>query len=57
MKSKSANFDSELEAQVDLLVEASVIGGQELKTQFSSFVSFINKDGNMYLLLQKLNYS
>jgi hypothetical protein len=57
MKSKSANFDSELEAQVDLLVEASVIGGQELKTQFSSFVKFINKDGNMYLLLQKLNYS
>jgi hypothetical protein len=56
MKSKASNFDSELEAQIDLLVEASVMGGQKLKTQFSSFVNFISKDGNMYLLLQKLKY-
>ncbi len=45
MKSKASNFDSELEAQIDLLVEASVMGGQKLKTQFSSFVNFISKDG------------
>jgi len=57
MKSRNANFDSELEAQVDLLVEASVRWWADLKAQFSSFVNFINKDGNMYLLLQKLNYS
>ncbi len=56
MKSKASNFDSEIEAQIDLLVEASVMWGQKLKTQFSSFVNFISKDGNMYLLLQKLNY-
>lgn len=57
MKSKAAGFDSELEAQVDLLVEASMVWWKDLKTQFSSFINFINKDGNMYLLLQKLNYS
>ncbi|NDK08190.1 hypothetical protein EOM39_02990 [Candidatus Gracilibacteria bacterium] len=57
MKSKAATFDSEFEAQVDLLVEASLVGGQELDTQFSSFINFISKDGNMYFLLQKLQYS
>lgn len=56
-KSKAANFDSELEAQVDLLFEASMAGWQDMKAQFSSFVNFISKDGNMYLLLEKLNYS
>lgn len=56
-KAKAANFDSEFEAQVDLLVEASLVWWKELKTQFSSFVNFISKDGNMYLLLEKLNYS
>lgn len=57
MKSKAANFDSEFEAQVDLLVEASLVWWKEFKTQFSSFVNFISKDGNMYFLLQKLDYS
>lgn len=57
IKSRNANFDSELEAQIDLLVDASVRWWAELKVQFSSFVNFISKDGNMYLLLQKLNYS
>lgn len=56
-KAKTANFDSEFEAQVNLLVEASLVWWQEFKTQFSSFVNFISKDGNMYLLLEKLNYS
>lgn len=57
MKSKAATFDSEFEAQVDLLVEASLVWWQELDTQFSSFINFISKDWNMYFLLQKLQYS
>ncbi len=57
IKSRNANFDSELEAQVDLLTEASMVWWVKLKSQFSSFINFISKDGNMYLLLQKLNYS
>ncbi len=57
INSRSANFDSQLEAQIDLLVESSMRWSKNMKTQFSSFVNFINKDGNMYLLLQKLKYS
>lgn len=56
-KSKTLNFDSEFKAQVDLLVDASLRWIPELKTQFSSFVNFISKDWNFYILLEKLQYS
>ncbi len=56
-KSKTSNFDSEFKSQVDLLIEASIKWMPELKTQFSSFIDFITKDGNYYLLMNKLEYS
>nr|MDD3720151.1 hypothetical protein [Candidatus Gracilibacteria bacterium] len=55
--SKISNFDSEFKAQVDLLINSSLRGGEDFKTQFSSFINFISKDGNIYILLDKLNYS
>lgn len=55
--SKTSNFDSEFKAQVDLLIDASLKWAPEFKSQFSSFVNFISKDGNFYVLLDKLNYS
>ncbi len=57
MKSKTATFNSEFESQVDLLIDASIKWEKAFKAQFSSFVNFINKDWNIYILLNKLNYS
>lgn len=55
--SKISNFDSEFKAQVDLLINSSLRWWEDFKTQFSSFINFISKDGNIYILLDKLNYS
>ncbi|MDD3302507.1 MAG: hypothetical protein PHN31_03050 [Candidatus Gracilibacteria bacterium] len=53
----SSNFDSELDTQLDLLLDASLVGGKTFNTQLSSFVKFVSKDGNIYMLFDKLNYS
>ncbi len=56
-KIKTEKFDSELQSQMDLLIESSLIWKDSFKVQFSSFVDFITKDSNIYLLMNKLNYS
>ncbi|MFA5916997.1 MAG: hypothetical protein WC850_02035 [Candidatus Gracilibacteria bacterium] len=56
-KINNEKFDSELQSQVDLLIEASLIGKKSFNIQFSSFVDFITKDSNIYLLMNKLKYS
>ncbi len=56
-KINNEKFDSELQSQIDLLIETSLIWKESFKIQFSSFVDFITKDSNMYLLMNKLKYS
>lgn len=56
-KLSNEKFDSELKTQIDLLVEASVKWKESLKLQFSTFIDFIVKDSNIYLLMNKLKYS
>jgi len=56
-KASSSNFDSELQTQLDLLLDASLVWWKTFNTQLSSFVNFISKDWNMYLLFDKLSYS
>lgn len=56
-KINNEKFDSELQSQVDLLIEASLIWKKSFNIQFSSFVDFITKDSNIYLLMNKLKYS
>lgn len=56
-KAKMANFDSAFEAQIDMLIDASIKGEAAFKSQFSSFVNYISKDWNLYILFDKLTYS
>ncbi len=56
-KLSNEKFDSELQSQINLLVEASMKWKESLKVQFSTFIDFIIKDSNIYLLMNKLKYS
>ena len=48
-------FDSQLKGQIEWLIDATMQGEESFKIQLSWFMDFISKDGNMYLLLEKLN--
>ena len=52
---QTANFDSQLKWQIDAMLNASIQWEEEFKIQFSWFIDFISKDGNIYLLLERLN--
>ncbi len=52
---KASNFDSELKWQINALINASIEGEEEFKLKLSWFIDFISKDGNIYMLLEKLN--
>ncbi|MDD3646686.1 MAG: hypothetical protein PHH06_04760 [Candidatus Gracilibacteria bacterium] len=54
--SKVSNYDSQLNGQLNAFIDADIAGDQDdINMQFSSFLDFISKDGNLYLLLKDLN--
>lgn len=57
ISSKKAGFDTALQTEISALIKASIEWQEAVNMQFSSFLDFIWKDGNFYLLLEKLNYS
>lgn len=57
IKSKQSWFDSQFQAQLDLFLEENLRWNKNIKTQFSSFIDFIKKDENVFLLLKNLQYS
>lgn len=54
-ESKTNNFDSQLKWQFKAIVEALPKWDDEIRLQLNSFVDFISKDWNVYLLLKELN--
>lgn len=54
-ESKTNNFDSQLKWQFKAIVEALPKWDDEVRLQINSFVDFISKDWNIYLLLKELN--
>lgn len=53
---KSDVFDSQITGYMDGFVAASMRGGDDINLQIKSFLDFISKDGNMYLLMEKLSF-
>ncbi len=53
--SKASWFDSQLSWQLKALVEAVPKWEDSIKFQMESFIDFISKKGNIYLLMNKLN--
>jgi len=54
-ESKTNNFDSQLKWQFKAIVEALPKWDDEVRLQLNSFVDFISKDWNIYLLIKELN--
>lgn len=54
--SKQALFDQQLTAEVSAFIDAT-LSGEDIKAQGKSLIDFISKDGNMYLLAEKLEVS
>ena len=52
---KSSNFDSQFTWELEALINTIPKWWDEIKLQLTSFIDFISKDGNMYLLIDKLN--
>lgn len=52
---KNSNFDSELNWQIEAIIDASLKWEEDFKLQLSTFIDFISKDWNIYVLLDKLN--
>ncbi|USN57885.1 MAG: hypothetical protein H6767_06050 [Candidatus Peribacteria bacterium] len=57
MSAKASNFDAQISGKVEALVDASLKGQEAFTYELSSFIDFISKDGNLYLLLDKLDVS
>lgn len=51
---KNSNFDSSFTTQIEALINAAPKWEEALKLQFSSFIDFISKDWNAYILLKDL---
>ncbi|MDD3793190.1 MAG: hypothetical protein PHI37_00045 [Candidatus Gracilibacteria bacterium] len=49
------NFDSQLKGQLKAILDAIPAGQEQIKFELNTFVDFISKDGNIYLLLKDLN--
>lgn len=54
-ESKTNNFDSQLKWQFKAIVEALPKWENEVRLQLNSFIDFISKDWNIYLLFKELN--
>ena len=52
---KNSNFNSSFKAEIEALIEAAPKWEKAMKLQFNSFIDFISKDWNMYILLKDLN--
>lgn len=50
-----SNFDSQIKWKIKWLIDASIKWKEEFKIELSTFLDFITKDSNMYLLLENLN--
>jgi len=55
-EAKSDLFDSKLTGYIDGFIKSS-IKGENTDFQIKSFIDFISKDGNMYILMDKLNFT
>ncbi len=53
--SNVSNFDYQLKWKIETLINALPKWEDEIKFQLSSFIDFISKDWNIYLLLKELN--
>jgi len=51
---RANQFDSDFSGHVSAMIEASFQGAEEMKFELDSFLDFISKDGNMYILVDKL---
>jgi len=49
------NFDSQLKWQLKAIVDAMPVWQEQVKFELNTFVDFISKDWNIYLLLKNLN--
>lgn len=49
------NFDSQLKWQLKAILDAIPAWQEQIKFELNTFVDFISKDGNIYLLLKDLN--
>lgn len=54
---KASNFDSQISWNVNLNVDSKIKWEDEMSLNLSTFLDFISKDWNMYLLLQDFNIS
>ena len=52
---RTSNFDSQFTWQIEAIIDAIPNWWEEIKLKLSSFVDFISKDWNMYLLIEKFN--
>ena len=52
---KTSGFNSQFSGQLKALIDSVPKWEDALKLQISSFIDFVSKDGNMYVLLNKLN--
>ena len=51
---KNSNIDTQLKWELFALIEALPKWGEAVKVQFQTFLDFISKDWNMYLLIKEL---
>ncbi len=54
-KVKSSWFNSQFSGELKILIDSSFKWQDAFKIQLSSFIDFITKDENMYILINKLN--
>jgi len=52
---KKSGFDTQFNSQIEALIDAEPKWENAIKLQISSFIDFISKDGNLYILLNKFN--
>jgi len=53
-KIKTSNFDSQITGQIEALIDASIKWEESFKLQLNTFIDFIQKDWNIYVLLKDL---
>ena len=52
---KNSNFNSQLKGHISALIDAAPKNRDAFKLEFTNFLDFIQKDGNMYVLINDLN--
>ena len=52
---KNSNFDSQITWKIDAIIDANLKWQEKLKLEINSLIDYINKDWNMYIMLEKLN--